>query len=39
MATEMGNHTYLLHYLLGGARPVVEATPPLVDWIEWNWTE
>ena len=27
-ATDMGTHAYVLHYLLGGASPVVEATPP-----------
>ena len=38
-ATEMGNHDYILHYLLGEVCPVVEAILPLVNWIEPNGTE
>ena len=30
-ATELENHAYILHSLLGWASPVVEATPPLAD--------
>ena len=39
MTTEMRTHTYVLHFLLGGASPVVEALSPLVIWINRNWTE
>ena len=35
----MGTQAYVLHYLLVGACPVVEATLLLVDWIERNRTK
>ena len=37
--TEMGTYAYVLHSTLRGEIPVVEALPPLVDWIDRNRTE
>ena len=38
-APEMGIHSYVLHSLLRGVSPVVEAILPLFNWIDQNWTD
>ena len=39
VATEMGTHAYILHYLLEESCPVAEAIFSLVKWIDRNQTE